>query len=102
MTGVVAALVAAAPLMATASPSLVSGSAVSGLTAQVFVTATGGTGAYSYSWEYVSGDWSLGPSDPTGAITPFSGSGVSQSMWRCLVSDGVGSAYTNTITARLV
>jgi hypothetical protein len=60
---------------------------------------SGGLAPYTYLWEYVSGDGSVGPND-SGISNPyFSASGTAPStknaVWRCKVTDNLGTvAYS--------
>jgi hypothetical protein len=75
----------------------------------VIVTASGGSGSYTYAWERViqSGDdTAIAVNSPSGASTFWTRSGIPTntnisytSHWRCRVSDTGGSSiYTPTIT----
>lgn len=67
----------------------------------------GGTGPFTYLWEFVSGDVTLAPVSPTLATTTFKGTvfingDTKTAVWRCKITDtGAGSAvvYTNNVTA---
>jgi len=79
------------PLTVAVSPTSVSGSI--GVTVPVSVTATGGTGAYSYLWKRVSGSTYITPEFPSSATTGFQCHTMAAqdltACWRCEVSDGV-------------
>lgn len=93
-----------------ASPASVSGeratigTATSGNTT---ATPTGGTPAYTYDWEYVSGDVAITPTADSSATTAFSAlvgpSNPSRSgVWRCKVTDSTGAfAYSNGVNIAL-
>lgn len=69
-------------------------------------TPTGGSGAISYAWQYVSGDTTVTCASPSAATTTFSAavSGAvpdKSAVWRCRVTDAASNvAYSNTITAQ--
>lgn len=69
----------------------------------VTASATGGTGVYTYNWEYVSGD--------SGVLMVNPGSSAAQRwskylnvnertlvVYRCAISDGISTAYTENVT----
>jgi len=61
----------------------------------VTVTASGGTGPYTYAWTHVSGDSAVGVSSPFAATTGFSANvGKNQTKAatkRCTVTDSLGA-----------
>ncbi len=70
----------------------------------VVVTATGGSGGYTYLWQWVSGDTQTNAAGPTNNSTGFnrtlgSTSAIYTSIWRCRVTDSSGAiAYTPNVT----
>lgn len=71
----------------------------------VTVNASGGTGNYTYEWEYVSGS-ALNFVNPVNydsqawqAFMP--NQGTLTGTYRCKVSDGVSTVYTNNVTITL-
>jgi hypothetical protein len=84
----------------TASASaLVPGPATTG---SVTASGSGGTGSYTYAWEYVSGDTNIQCINASGAVAHWlrtSGTtGTFIATWCCAVSDGVSTAYTADVT----
>lgn len=73
-------------------------------TSPSFVTASGGTGNYTYSWQYVSGDTETHMVQPPDAVSMSwtreipTMPGTWISVWRCQVSDGISTITTNTVT----
>jgi YD repeat-containing protein len=69
----------------------------------VVVTASGGTGGYTYQWERVSGDGAITAQTPTASSTKWTRSlsgwdVVFIAYWRCLVRDSAGNtAYTQQV-----
>lgn len=98
------------PLSASVSPTTVSGYISSAGTGNVqssqnaIASGSGGTGTYTYLWQYVSGDV-FNITSSTSAGTKFSKSiaaGTSYTgIYRCKVSDGVSIAYTPNVTVTL-
>lgn len=72
--------------------------------ANIVVTATGGSGSgYSYLWQYVSGDTQTTVVNSTASSTRWSrsmpGNGSVSSVWRCRVTDTLGTiVYTGNVT----
>lgn len=87
---------------ATASGSLFQGGVIGSGTAVTtpacVITATGGSGVYTYAWTRTSGDASTSISDATAASVTWSRSfgpvGLAESFWQCVVSDGTGATVT--------
>jgi hypothetical protein len=71
------------------------------------VTAVGGMGPYTYTWERVSGDATTVIQNPTPNTARWARVNMAlnknySSGWRCLVTDSTGhTAYSPTITVRL-
>lgn len=68
-------------------------------TAVVTVTPVGGTGPYTHSWTYVSGEADVSPANPTSGTTAFNcvTPGVGQtlsSIWRDTIEDSLGATYS--------
>jgi len=87
-------------LVATTNKSSVAGTRVgagSVTTALVTVTASGGTGPYTYAWANVSGD-TFTPTLPTAAATAFTITvtlgETASAVYRCTVTDDVAATYT--------
>lgn len=72
----------------------------------VTVTASGGTGPYTYAWSYVSGDSAPVPSSYTSNSVSFSASvprGVEyNSVWKCRVTDALAATTSVNINVRLI
>ena len=96
-----------APLSASVNPTglsgfvIGSGTAVTGLTA--ICTAAGGAPGYTYLWTFVSGDSDIGPINGTSASTKFnayfSGPGILQAVYKCVVTDAAANVVdSNTVT----
>jgi hypothetical protein len=96
-------------LTASASPSTLyatratAGTVVSGHST---VSYSGNSGAVSYLWSRVSGDAAIACSSTTNfsptwsaSVGPANPSRVA--IWRCQVTDSVGSVFTNTVTITL-
>lgn len=66
------------------------------------VTASGGTGGFSYTWSRVSGSTSIEPTAPNSASTFFIASaqaGTYQAVFRCQVTDSSStSAFSGNVT----
>lgn len=94
----------AAALSAFLDPSSLSGSSTGGVvttSGSVTVYASGGSGAYAYAWERVSGSSVPSANSPSSVSTGFTTSsiaaGATQSTtWRCVVTDTVSLATTVT------
>lgn len=92
-------------LSAGASPASVSGTAQVGqpiTTGSATVTVSGGSGAISYAWERVSGTGTI--NSPSSASTTFSApaqgsAGSVSGVFRCRVTRGGASVYTNSVSA---
>ncbi len=71
-------------------------------TVDIVATPTGGTGPYTYAWEFVSGptpeDSGFNPIYTFATVKPASVTNVA-SVVRCLVTDSLGaSTYTNNVS----
>ena len=72
------------------------------------ITASGGTGPYTYSWTLVTGMANLGISNSVGSSVTWSWNGakrigVVSSTWQCVVSDSAGhSVVAGTVAAVLL
>lgn len=97
------------PLSASALPSSVSGGppvTFPGLSTSSPSTASGsgGTGSYTYNWQYVSGSTAITMSNPSSSATMTweflfnNPSSTATAVYRCQVSDGVSTVYTNNVT----
>ena len=77
---------------ASASPISATGSGLSGVvqTNIVTVTPAGGTGPYTYSWTYVSGD-TVTVLSPTSAATRFSSATGAEAVYKCTVTDSLAA-----------
>lgn len=77
---------------ATASPISAVGSGLGGTvqTNTVTVTPAGGTGPYTYSWTYVSGD-TVTVLSPTSAATRFSSATGAEAVYKCTVTDSLAA-----------
>lgn len=99
----------ATPLTADVTPTLVIGHSdifpATVTSNSCTVTASGGTGSYTYEWEYVSGsalEYVSPISSPTQAWrTLISNQSQRTAFYRCKVSDGVSTTYTSTVEVRL-
>lgn len=68
------------------------------------VTVNNGTGNNTYTWERVSGSSIISPISGSSASTGFMATGfqgVAQAVYRCRVSDGVTTVYTNNVSITL-
>lgn len=97
----------AATLTATASPSSVFGEAATATvtTSATTASASGSVGAVSYAWVKVSGD-AITINSASSAATTFSGAAmglgeVRSAVFKCVVTDSIGSADTNNVTAQV-
>ena len=101
----------APPLIASAGPATVYGSAEVGYpivtSSTCTATATGGEGPISYAWGHVSGDASIVPNSPTSASTTFrcgSASSVPRTIsaaYRCWVTRSDETVVTNLISVSM-
>jgi len=75
---------------ASASPISATGSGLSGVvqTNIVTVTPAGGTGPYTYSWTYVSGD-AVTVLSPSSAATKFLSATSAEAVYKCTVTDSL-------------
>ncbi len=93
-----ASVAASAPMGTTGLTSLVQ-------TPHVTVTASGGSGSLSYSWQRVSGSTAISATNSAGSTTAFSGrvsrNSIISAVFRCRVSDGISTVYSNNITVHL-
>lgn len=97
-------------LSATASDGLLtkvssSGEACPEITSQsTTITATGGTGPYTYAWSRVSGDSAILVTNATSATTDFYANicfGTRDAVWRCTVTDSLSATTTVDVTISL-
>lgn len=74
-------------------------------TGNVTASGSGGTGSYTYAWEFVSGDTNIQCINASGAVAHWlrtSGTtGTFIATWRCKVSDGVSTAYAPDVTVTI-
>lgn len=75
-------------------------------TNEVTVTPSGGTGPYTYSWAYVSGDATLTTDAPTSATTTWTGTinrlGQDKSaVYRCTVTDSAFATTSVTVSVSI-
>jgi len=66
----------------------------------VTATATGGSGAYTYQWQRVSGSNAISATSPSSNTTAFNNVVNNQpasAVWRCKVSAGGQSAFSPTV-----
>lgn len=99
-----------APLSAT-TPSNVFGIAIqipgTATSTPAQVVATGGTGSYTYLWQYVSGDTGIFTVDNTSSSSMRWGRSITspsqsyEAVWRCRVQSGGVTVYTNNVTVTL-
>ena len=94
-----------APLSAALSSNLASGSDAGSpvVTGSVTVTPSGGTGPYTYDWEYVSGDASITVDSDASATTTWRRNMAPlesfSANWRCKVTDALARVvYTGDVT----
>ena len=63
------------------------------------ITASGGSGSYTYSWSRLSGSTAINVNGATSPNTPFNAvlgqNNTVTGVWRCTVSDGTSSAYVD-------
>lgn len=72
----------------------------------VTTTVSGGTGPFTYSWEYVSGNLGMAPDTPTANSTTFTGdvnnADTLHSEYRCLITDANGATtYSPNVIVEL-
>lgn len=99
------------PLTASVLPSVVTGTipTIPGTAFSQPSTATGhgGTGSYTYLWQYVSGDTTIMPDNSPSSSTQVWSKLISvaspegSAVWRCRVSDGTSTAYTPGVSITL-
>ena len=71
-------------------------------------TATGGSGSYTYNWQYVSGSTAITLVNPSSSATMIwqflytSPSSTASAIYRCEVSDGSTSVFTNNVTVSFI
>jgi len=65
----------------------------------VTASATGGSGAYTYQWQRVSGSNNISATSPSSNTTAFSvvTNQPASAVWRCKVSAGGQSAFSPTV-----
>jgi len=88
------------PLSVSVAPASVSGETMS---SPVLATASGGTGSYAYLWQRVSGSNAITATNPTAPLTAFErlGSLPATGHWRCRVSDGSQTAFSQSVMVLL-
>lgn len=96
------------PLTASAAPALVVGSSPNPtVVTSTYTTATasGGTGSYTYQWEHVSGpalEFVNPPNSAQQAWRAYVPNNTQYTaFYRCKVSDGVSTVYTNNVEVSL-
>jgi len=69
----------------------------------VTASATGGSGAYTYQWQRVSGSNNISATSPSSNTTAFSvvTNQPASAVWRCKVSAGGQSAFSPTVNILL-
>lgn len=69
-------------------------------------TGSGGSGGYTYAWQYVSGDTLTSVNSPSSSATAWSRSmpvnGNFASLWRCLVTDSNGNTGQSNVSVTFV
>jgi YD repeat-containing protein len=72
----------------------------------VVCTGSGGSGGYTYAWQWVSGDTQTSVNSPSSSTTEWSRSmtvnGSFNSLWRCLVTDSNGNTGQNNVSVTFV
>ena len=97
----------AGALAASVSPTWAYGSDAPGtvFSTSVTVTASGGTGPYTYAWAKKSGIGTITATDATSASTTFSGSLLAEQtrnhIWTCTVTDDVAATTTVDVSVTL-
>jgi len=89
------------PLAVSVSHAAVSGQ---GATDPVTATASGGSGAYTYQWQRVSGSaliQAASPSTPDTWFEMISQSPTRTATWRCVVTDGQHTANSPDVTVTI-
>lgn len=97
------------PLSGSAAPANVQGHSLTFpatvTSASCTASGSGGTGSYTYEWEYVSGSVFEFVNPTNSATQAWRTSIPNQTqltgVYRCKVSDGVSTAYTNNVTVTL-
>lgn len=97
-----------APLRATVDTNLASGgvSTTPVVSSAVTASGAGGTGPYSYDWEYVSGDAAVTVDSDLNATTTWrkamAPATTTNAVWRCKVTDAAARvAYTQNVNIAL-
>lgn len=75
-------------------------------TQNTYVFVSGGVAPYTFGWELVSGDASIGPNDGTAQSVTFSATGTAPetkvAVYRAVITDNVGTiAYSDNVTITL-
>lgn len=100
MTGVLCAMLSGGSLTASASGSFfyggISGAGTAVTTPACVITASSGSGTYTYAWTRTSGDASTAISSAVSSSVTwsrvFGPIGVADSVWDCVVTDSVTGA----------
>lgn len=102
-----------AALTASVSPSFLSGQTTSNIgqthtvttNSAASVTASGGTGSYTYSWQFVSGSSKITPTNFTSATTYFAATLVwsenESAIYNCKVTSGASTVTTGNVSIQL-
>jgi hypothetical protein len=97
VTRVTAVTATVSPISATSS-----GTATNQTTNAVVVTASGGSGTYTYAWRFTSGGAGLNITSPTAASTTFYGTGLTPpndytGSATCTITDAYGQTYVVSV-----
>lgn len=105
MTGVVAVVAMFEKLSVTLNVSSIGATGFSPeTTAAVTASPRGGSGSYTYSWTYTSGEV-FGVATPAAASTTFAKAGVSDTyigVYTCTVTDAAGATASAPVTITIV
>lgn len=89
-------------LSGTSVTATLTGSGTATTTPTITATPSGGTAPYTYNWQYISGDLSVYPTNPTSSSTDFAQFGSPEftyiSNYRCVVTDSA----SNTVNSATV
>lgn len=75
-------------------------------TSEATITATGGTGPYTYFWQRISGDSAIIPVSTTSATISFTANAPKnqplEAVWVCTITDSVLATFQVAVTANIM